>query len=154
MKLYRSVCAAFLVLLLLFSLTGCALFKGSGSDLSDKEQLIQILNDISASFHPGTAGSSLNAIRMAAKLITWASTTNMDKKEAAAVVADWLKEQSPEIRQAFEQKLSGIKDAFGRIVVDGASDLLESAGVEKDFSNLGSRLKEIVSAILASGGLN
>ena len=78
----------------------------------------------------------------------------MDKKEAAAIVAEWLQEQTPEIQKAFQEQIASVSESYGQIIKDGAADLLEAAGVEEDLSNLGSRLKELVEAVLNSGGLD
>lgn len=114
----------------------------------DRDRLITILDDIGQNLHPGTAGSSLTAIRITADLVSWAASTQMTKSEAASTVGDWLKGQSPEIKEAFQEQISSIASSFADIAKDGAKDALESAGVEKDLSNLGSRLKELVQAVI------
>lgn len=151
MRHFRAVTALILITALL--LTGCSFGKNKVKD-EERQGLMKILDEISAELHPATAGNTLVAARLAAELIEWAKNTTMDKKEAAGIVGNWLKEQTPEIREAFEEQLSGVAGAFGSIVKDGAAGLLESAGVEKDLSNLGSRLKELVDAVLASGGID
>lgn len=154
MNTMRKAMAFVLAAALVLSLTGCGMLIRESDPVKEREKLISILNDISANMHPATAGSSLTAARLAADLIGWAATTSMDKKEAAGIVMDWLKEQTPEIRDAFREKINSVSSAFEQIVRDGAAGLLESAGVEKDLSNLGTRLKDLVSEILASGGLD
>lgn len=149
----RKFTAALLAAVLVLTLAGCSLMKKTGTPDSDRERLVAILNDISENMRPATAGSSLVSIRLAADLISWAATTSMDKQEAAGIVLDWLKEQTPEIQAAFREKMQHVSDSFGSILKDGAAGLLESAGVEKDFSNLSTRLQETVKAILASGGV-
>lgn len=150
----RKYTALFLIFLLLFGLAGCSAGGGSRTEEEDRAQLQAILNDLSSNMHPGTAGSSLTSARLATNLILWASKTKMDKKEAAGIVLDWLQEQSPEIQSAFREKVSSVSDTYGRILKDGAADLLKSAGIEQDLSNLKPRLTEIVESILASGGLD
>lgn len=154
MKLFSKLMSLALCVVLLCSLSACAGFGSQRTADSDREQLQAILNDLANNLHPGTAGSSLTSARLATDLLTWAATTKMDKKEAAAIVGEWLKEQSPEIRSHFQEKITSISDTYGRILKDGAADLLKSAGIESDFSNLGTRLKELVDAVLASGGVN
>lgn len=145
----KRILSIFLLLSLLLSLTACA-GKGNGTlkEDEDKEKLVKILNDIADNYHPGTTGSSLTSVRIAADLVSWAASSNMSKSEAAAVVKDWLKEQSPEIKAAFKEKASQIAESLSKIVKDEAEDMLEAAGVEKDFSNLGSRIKEIAQSVI------
>lgn len=150
----RKMTALLLLAAMLLGLAGCS-FPGSGTvDASEKEELMRILDELSENLHLGTAGSSLTSARLAAELILWASTTTMDKKEAAAIVAEWLQEQTPEIQKAFQEQIASVSESYGQIIKDGAADLLEAAGVEEDLSNLGSRLKELVEAVLNSGGLD
>lgn len=145
----KRIVSVLLLISLLLTLTACA-GKGKGTlqEDEDKAKLIGILNDIADNYHPGTAGSSLTSIRIAADLVSWAASSNMSKKEAAGVVGEWLKEQSPEIKEAFKEKASQIAESYGKIIKNEAEGLLESAGVEKDFSNLGSRMKEIAQAVI------
>ena len=150
----RKMTALLLLAAMLLGLAGCS-FPGSGTvDASEKEELMRILDELSENLHLGTAGSSLTSARLAAELILWASTTTMDKKEAAAIVAEWLQKQSPEIQKALQEQSSSVSESYGQIIKDGAADLLEAVGVEEDLSNLGSRLKELVEAVLDSGGLD
>lgn len=154
MKLFQKLTAVCLLLTLLVSLTACGMTVKEKSSDADRQKLQAILNDLSNNLHPGTAGSSLTAAQLTAELLAWAATTKMDKKEAAGIVAEWLKEQSPEIQAAFQEKMQSVSNTYGQVLKDGAADLMESAGINKDFSNLGSRLKELVGAVLASGGLD
>lgn len=150
----RKLTALLLVAAMLLGLAGCS-FPGSGTvDASEKEELMRILDDLSENLHLGTAGSSLTSAKLAAELIVWASNTTVDKKEAAAIVAEWLQKQSPEIQKAFQEQIASVSESYGKIIKDGAADLLEAAGVEEDLSNLGTRLKELVEAVLNSGGLD
>lgn len=153
MKQVYKLTALILALVMLLSLTGCSFLGKSRTAESDREALQSILDDLAQNFHPGTAGSSLTSLRLAADLVTWATTSEMDKKEAASIVMDWLKVQSPEIKAAFQEKMQHVSDSYGQIIKDGSKDLLEMVGVEKDMSNLGSRLKELVEAVLATGGV-
>lgn len=154
MKIFTKTICLTLAAVLLLSLTGCGFIGKERTQDEEKEQLLAILSDLSNNLHPGTAGSSLTSVRLAADLVTWAATAKMDKKEAAEIVMNWLKEQSPDIRRAFQEKVESVSESYGKIIRDGASDLLNAAGIKKDTSNLGSRLKELVETILASGGLD
>lgn len=151
----QKLTSILLLAAMLLGLAGCSFFGGgSTADPAQKEELMRILDDLSENLHLGTAGSSLTSAQLAAELIAWASNTSMDKKEAAAIVAQWLQEQTPEIQAAFQEQIASVSESYGRIVKDGAADLLEAAGIEQDLSNLGSRLKELVQAVLDSGGLD
>lgn len=154
MKVFHKSVIILLLFAMLLGLNGCAFLGKERTEEEDRARLTEILNDLAENYHPATAGNTLTAARITADLLTWAATTKMDKKEAVQVVAEWLKVQSPEIKAAFQQKMDSIAGTYSQVLKDGAAGLMDSAGVEKDFSNLGTRLKEIVEAILASGGLD
>lgn len=144
----KRLTAAFLLAAMLLSLTACGTAGSEPTDEQDKEKLLSLLDDIGENVRPGTTGSGLTAIRIAADLVSWAASTNMTKSQAAGIVGSWLKEQSPEIRNAFREKVSQVAEAYGKIVREEAKDLLESAGVQETVSDLSSRLKDMVEVIL------
>lgn len=144
----KRLTAAFLLAAMLLSLTACGTAGSEPTDEQDKEKLLSLLDDIGENVRPGTTGSGLTAIRIAADLVSWAASTNMTKSQAAGIVGSWLKEQSPEIREAFREKVSQVAEAYGKIAREEAKDLLESAGVQETVSDLSSRLKDMVEAIL------
>lgn len=154
MKHFARLTALVLLAAILLSLCGCSGFGQEKTDQQEREALQRMLEELSANIHPGTSGSSLTSARITAELIGWASTTKMDKKEAAQIVLEWVQEQSPELQAAFREKLESIGSTYGSILKDGAKDMMESAGINSDFSNLGSRIQELMAAILASGGID
>lgn len=155
MKFMRNVLLLVLTAALVLSLAACA-GKGNGtlSEEEDVKKLTGILDDIAANVHPGTAGSSLVSVRIAADLVSWAASSNMSKKEAAAVVSQWMKDLPEEQKQAFKDQMKQVAVSYGRIALDGAKDLLEAAGVNDTISELSGKLKDTVEAILASGGVD
>lgn len=155
MQSLRKLSALLLAAALILSLAGCAAPAGSGAaEQTDQEKLYAILDDIVANVQPGTTGSFLRAVGVAAKLVKWAKETEMSKQEAAQAVMQWLKDQPQETKDAFRDSMKQIAEAYGRMAVDGAKDLLESAGVPDSLGEMTDRLKEIVEAILASGGID
>lgn len=147
MQLLRKTVALILICVLVLSLTACAP-GGKKDDRTEREKLIGILDDIKENVHPGTAGGTLRAMRTAADLISWASSTTMKKSEAAKVVKEWLKEQSPEMREVLQEKLEQVAEACGSIIREEAKGALESAGVEEKFSDISSRVKDLVDSVL------
>lgn len=137
-----------LLLALVLLLSACGGTAKPTEPKDEQEALYAVLDEIMENIRPGTAGSTLSSVRTAAKLVKWASTTKMTKEEAASAVTQWLKTQSPELQQLFREKLTHVAESYGEILKDGAKDLLETAGVEDDLSNLGSRLKDLVETIL------
>lgn len=162
MKPAKRILALVLLMAALGSLTACAIPGTPGSTASteattaqdrDREQLFAILDDIAANVRPGTAGSAMTAVRITAKLVAWASKTEMTKMQVVQAVGQWLNSQPAESREAFKEQLRLIADSYSQMLLDGAKDLLESADVQDTISEYTDKLKEIVDAILASGGI-
>lgn len=151
----RKITSLLLAAALLLSLTACA-GKGNGTLTEDEDtrKLNAVLDDIAANVRPGTAGSTLTAIRIAADLISWAASSNMSKKEAADAVAQWYKDQPQEVKDAYKEQMGQVAQAYGRIALDGAKELLEDAGVKNSVTEMSDKLKETIESILASGGVN
>lgn len=147
----KRLIAALLLAAVLLSLTACSAAGGELTDEKDREKLISLLDDIADNVRPGTAGSKMTTVRIAADLVSWAASTKMTKSQAAGVVGEWLKEQSPEIRDAFREKLGRVAEAYGDLAREEAKDLLESAGVQETVSDLSGRLKDMVEAVLDAG---
>lgn len=134
---------------LVLALTGCA-GKGNGtlSEKEDKAKLISILDDIADSKRSGSESGTLNSVRIAADLVSWAASSNMSKTEAAKVAADWLKDQPEADREVIKEKLKGVAEAYGKIAVDGARELLEDTGLQKKINDFSGNLKDTVEAVL------
>lgn len=152
MKYVKTAAAVLLIAAMVLSLAACSA-GSTPEDSKDKQRLISLLDDIAENVKPGSAGNKLTAVRIAADLVSWAASTEMTKQEAAQVVAQWLKEQSPELRDAFVEKLSSVASAYGKIAADEAKELLEDANIQETVASVSGRLKELVEAILASGGI-
>lgn len=155
MHFLRKFAASVLTAALVISLVGCAApGAAKPAEQTDREKLYAILDDIAANVQPGTTGSFLRAVGIAARLVRWARATEMTKQEAAQAVVEWLKDQPQETKDTFRESMKQIAEAYTQMAVDGAKDLLESAGVSGTLGEITDRLKEIVEAVLASGGID
>lgn len=154
MKRVNRTIAIILAAVLVLSLTGCGMSGKNPDKNADRQQLIDILNDISANLHPATAGSSLVSANLTADLIFWAAKTSLSKTEVAEIVGEWMMQQAPEIQAAFEQQLELIGTSYSQILQDGAKGLLDSAGVQKELPELNGGLKGVLDSILSFGGLD
>lgn len=143
----RRVIALLLLAAMLLSLAGCSIGKIG----KEEKELRGILDDIAASFRSG--GDTLTAVRLAAELADWTKNTTMSKQEIGKVIAAWLKEQAPEIRENFGQKLSSLAESSSAFAKESINTLLEAAGVEKDLSNLGTRVLDLIKTVFDSGGI-
>lgn len=149
MKLFKKGVALVLAVMLVLSLAGCA-GKGNGTlnEKEDKEKLIAVLDAIANNVRPGSTGSMLTSVRIAADLVSWAASSNMTKMEAAKVAAEWLKQQPEADREVLKEKLKSVAEAYGRIALDGAKELLQDAGVQEKLGELTGGLKELVETVL------
>lgn len=149
MKRIQKITALLLVIVMLFSLTGCA-GKGKGvlNEKDDKAKLYEILDEILENVRPGTAGSRLAAIRSAAKLVSWAAASNMSKKEAAEAVTEWVKELPRETRAEFAEHAKSVAEAYGKLASDGAKELLQDAGVKSKLAEITGQMGDLIGTIL------
>lgn len=137
---------------MLLSLAACGT-RGQ-EKTAEQEKLIAILDDAVENLHPGTAGSMLRAIRVAAALIKFAGKTDMTKQEATKTVTEWMAEQSEEKQDVIREQLQEVGEAYGKIALDGAKELLKDAGESDALGEMSDQLKGIVESILATGGVN
>lgn len=149
MKLFKKGVALALAVMLVLSLAGCA-GKGNGvlDEKEDKEKLLAVLDAIANNVRPGSTGGMLTSVRIAADLVSWAASSNMTKMEAAKVAAEWLKQQPEADREVLQEKLKSVAEAYGRIALDGAKDLLQDAGVREKLGELTGGLKDMVETVL------
>lgn len=151
MRKLKKITALLLVLAMLLSLTACAgKGKGTLSAEEDKAKLHAVLNDILNNMHPGTTGSTLTSIRIAADLVSWAASSNMSKKEAAEAVMKWIRDLPQEQKDEFKNQMKQVAEGYAQIATDGAKSLLESAGVKGKLADLTDKLKEIVDTVIKS----
>lgn len=148
----KRIIAFVLLAAMLISLTACG--AHSQEETTEQEKLIAILDDAVANIHPGTAGSMLRAIKVAVALIKFAGKTDMTKQEAAKTVTEWMAEQSAENQDVIREQLQEVGEAYGKIALDGAKELLKNAGESDNLGEMSDQLMGIVESILASGGVN
>lgn len=149
MNQLKKITALILTAALVVALTGCA-GKGNGTlgEKEDREKLVSILDDIANQIRPGSAGNGLVAVRIAADLVSWAASSNMSKTEAAKVATDWVKQQPEADKEVLKEKLQSVSQAYGKIAVDGAKDLLKDAGVKDKLAELTGNLRNLVDSVL------
>ena len=97
------------------------------------EELDALLGELRQTVQPGTAGSSLRAASMAAKLLDWAESAELTDEELLAVLSPWLGELDDGLPGDFPEQLAAV-DGMARILTgeDAAQalGLLEDAGCE------------------------
>lgn len=153
MKL-KKLTAIILILALVLSCAACSGGNTSKKELDDKAKLHAILDDISDSVKPESSSGLLTSVRIAADLVSWASSTKMSGKEAAAAVSEWVQNQPEETKEAFKAKMKSVAEAYGKLALDGAKELAEEAEEKIKDGTLTDQVKAILEAILASGGVN
>ena len=104
----------------------------SESVRSNKEsaeiELTNILDEINTDIQPGTAGTYMNAVRVASHLLNWGVGTSMGTEEIKSQVLTWLSEKGNDEQVAFSRKLSSVYDAYQELLGSDAEELLALAG--------------------------
>ena len=91
-------------------------------------ELTNILDEINTDIQPGTAGTYMNAVRVASHLLNWGVGTSMGTEEIKSQVLAWLSEKGNDEQVAFSQKLSSVYDAYQELLGSDDEELLASAG--------------------------
>ena len=95
---------------------------------STEMELTNILDEINTDIQPGTAGTYMNAVRVASHLLNWGVGTSMGTEEIKSQVLSWLSEKGNDEQVAFSRKLSSVYDAYQELLGSDAEELLASAG--------------------------
>jgi hypothetical protein len=97
-----------------------------------QEELSALLGEVRENVSIGTAGSSLRAAAMAAKLLDWAETARLSDEQLLAVLEPWLGELTDEIPADFREQLAAVSGAAELLTADDAEaarGLLDDAGL-------------------------
>ena len=90
-------------------------------------ELTNILDEINTDIQPGTAGTYMNAVRVASHLLNWGVGTSMGTEEIKSQVLTWLSEKGNDEQVAFSRKLSSVYNAYQELLGSDAEELLVSA---------------------------
>ena len=95
--------------------------------------LTAILDDISANYWPGTAGSSLSAAIKAAALLDWFTENQPEAEAVAAAVQEWFGKLTEENKTLFAQQINDIYYAAKELGGENAAGLMETAGITSEY---------------------
>ena len=128
----------------------------AASDADDAAQIapvltLPILDEIDANVTPGSAGSSLQAVQEAAKLLEWSENTGLDPAEIGDAASTWLASRGDEQALCLE-KLALVDEAYQKLLGADARELLDSAGCEDVAITWGSEPSDGVEAIMQAAG--
>ena len=91
-------------------------------------ELEALLEEIRERSRPGTAGSSLTALELGAKLLDWAMLTGLDEVQIGAATEDFLKPLSNVQRAEFEIQMDSVFSAVERLLGEDAAAQREDIG--------------------------
>jgi len=113
---------------------------------------LPILDEIDATVTVGVSGSSLSAVRAAAKLLDWAAATGLGAEEVGDAASTWLASRNDDLTECL-QKLEMVDDACQGLLTGEARAMLDSAGCADTEITWGSQMPEPVEAIMQAAGL-
>ncbi len=157
-------------LLLLCALLLCACGKAAGpepslspasqespaADPAAQEQLSALLGELRQNVTIATAGSSLRAVAMAAKLLDWAEQAKSSDEQIRSALEPWLAGPEDEIPAEFLEQLGAVDGMFTRLTGDSAHEmegLLSDAGCENCGYPWSAEAAATVERIMALAGL-
>ena len=91
-------------------------------------ELDNMLNEINTDVQPGTAGSSLKTVKVAANLLDWGTETSLSQEEIKSETVRWLSDKGNDEQAEFSQKMADVYDAYQELLGENAEELLSSAG--------------------------
>lgn len=113
---------------------------------------LPILDEIDATVTVGVSGSSLSAVRAAAKLLDWAAATGLGAEEVGDAASTWLASRNDDLSECL-QKLEMVDDACQGLLIGEARAMLDSAGCADTEITWGSQMPEPAEAIMQAAGL-
>ena len=113
---------------------------------------LPILDEIDAAVTVGVSGSSLSAVRAAAKLLDWAAATGLGAEEVGDAASTWLASRNDDLTECL-QKLEMVDDACRGLLTGEARAMLDSAGCADTEITWGSQMPEPAEAIMQAAGL-
>lgn len=113
---------------------------------------LPILDEIDATVTVGVSGSSLSAVRAAAKLLDWAAATGLGAEEVGDAASTWLASRNDDLTECL-QKLEMVDNACQGLLTGEARAMLDSAGCADTEITWGSQMPEPVEAIMQAAGL-
>ena len=105
----------------------------SKSQQTKKESYVEIdnvLDEINTEINPGTAGSEMNSIKVAAHLLNWGVGTSMTTDEIKKETISWLSVMGNSDQVEFSSKLALVYKSYNKLLGPDAEQLLESAGCD------------------------
>ena len=111
--------------------TAEATSETSKSQQTKKESYVEldnVLDEINTEINPGTAGSGMNSIKVAAYLLNWGVGTSMTTDEIKKETISWLSDMGNSNQVEFSNKLALVYEAYNKLLGSDAKQLLESAG--------------------------
>ena len=113
---------------------------------------LPILDEIDATVTVVVSGSSLSAVRAAAKLLDWAAATGLGAEEVGDAASTWLASRNDDLTECL-QKLEMVDDACQGLLTGEARAMLDSAGCADTEITWGSQMPEPAEAIMQAAGL-
>ena len=100
----------------------------SKSQQTKKESYVEldnVLDEINTEINPGTAGSGMNSIKVAAHLLNWGVGTSMTTDEIKKETISWLSDMGNSDQVEFSNKLALVYEAYNKLLGSDAKQLLE-----------------------------
>ena len=103
---------------------GCHLILHS----RDLRHTAPLLQEVRERARPGTAGASLTAMELGAKLLDWSSAAEADEAQVRAAVEAFLAPLGEPERAEFALQMSGVSGAVTRLQTEDAAAMMEDIG--------------------------
>ena len=98
------------------SIAGNETSQNTTTTSSAVTELDNMLNEINTDVQPGTAGSSLKTVKVAANLLDWGTETSLSQEEIKSETVRWLSDKGNDEQAEFSQKMADVYDAYQKLL--------------------------------------
>lgn len=95
---------------------------------SESEYLEMLMGEFAENLQPGTAGSSLKAVKEAVRLMDWGMESELTFDEISDTVEKYFKTMDAPATDKYIEQLAQLDETYQLLLTDGQEELLESAG--------------------------
>ena len=112
-----------------------------------------ILDEINNDAQPGSAGSTLKAAAIAADMLNWASSTELNDDEIRQATIDWLSPKGNDELVEFSMKIDGVYTAYQTLISADSEGLMSDAGLNYEVGQWGYEPYSSIETVVETVGL-
>lgn len=98
----------------------------AAADKKDIENMKTVLKEIKEDVRVGTAGSSMNAVKVAADMLNWGVETKLSDETVQAEVKNWYASLSQDDKDDFNEEFKSVYSVYKQLIGPNAENIIKS----------------------------